>query len=448
MSFFPSGGKLEVIFYQDAVNISNFVGATQKLHKLVGIYMLVGNLPIHMHSQIKKINLVAYCKDKDFEAERVIGHIRKDFSRLEEEGINVHGKVFYGSIVLASGDNLGQHFLAGMVENFSKSLYFCRFCVISRNEWLKDILEKKVRFYDIRTVESYDRCVATLERTKSFHCKGVKKNSELNKLKHFHVCSPGLACCTAHDLYMGVVKYDLPLHINHLIEIEGWFTYDELNGRIRKFKLGDSNKLVEFPLTGSKLSRTAAEVRNLLKYLPLVIIDKICDSVVWQNVLLLSHISDFVCAPCVDSSFLPLLQELTNLYLEQRMRLFPKTSLRPKHHYMSHLSFLTNAFGPLVHVWTMNIEIKHTVAKRIVRSGRNFQNVTFSVSSKHQLLQASNFASIPKGVIVMGREVEFCLSSYSEVIQSAVSQTPVDAVFDCGSAVSYTHLTLPTNREV
>jgi len=175
--------------------------------------------------------------------------------------------------------------------------------------------------------------------------------------------------------------------MNHLITKEFWLTYEELNFRIRNFKDGEKNKLVEFPSSAKKISGNAAKICNVLKLLPLIILDKLQGgSDVWQNVLLLSHISDFVCIPYVDSSFLPLFQELVYLYFEQRLILFPNVPLRPKHHYLTHYPYLSAAFGPLVRVWTMNFERKHTILKRIVRSSRNFKNETLSVNKASALL--------------------------------------------------------------
>lgn len=61
------------------------------------------------------------------------------------------------------------------------------------------------------------------------HYKGVKSNSVLNNLEHFHVCNPGLPPCIGHDMFEGVVQYDLMLIINYFIK-KRYFTFDTLNG--------------------------------------------------------------------------------------------------------------------------------------------------------------------------------------------------------------------------
>lgn len=54
---------------------------------------------------------------------------------------------------------------------------------------------------------------------------GVKQDSPFNKLGHFHVCQPGLPPCLGHDLFQGVVSYDLALFVNRLVE-EKHFTLE------------------------------------------------------------------------------------------------------------------------------------------------------------------------------------------------------------------------------
>lgn len=48
--------------------------------------------------------------------------------------------------------------------------------------------------------------------------RGIKSDSVLNKLKYYHVANPGLPPCLAHDMYEGVVQYDLMLSINYFIK--------------------------------------------------------------------------------------------------------------------------------------------------------------------------------------------------------------------------------------
>ena len=41
--------------------------------------------------------------------------------------------------------------------------------------------------------------------------KGIKSESIFNQLHFFHFCNPGLPPCLGHDLFEGVVAYDLAI---------------------------------------------------------------------------------------------------------------------------------------------------------------------------------------------------------------------------------------------
>jgi len=76
------------------------------------------------------------------------------------------------------------------------------------------------------------------------------------------------------------------------------------------------------------------------------------------------------------------------VYVEERADLFPMVALRPKHHYLLHYPWLIMKFGPLIRVWTMRLESKHSFFKRCCRTKHNYINVTKTLSETHQLNQA------------------------------------------------------------
>ena len=58
----------------------------------------------------------------------------------------------------------------------------------------------------------------------SNHVHGIKFSSPFNSLNFFHVCQPGMPPCIAHNLFEGIISYDVPLLIKHLIH-KRWFTW-------------------------------------------------------------------------------------------------------------------------------------------------------------------------------------------------------------------------------
>lgn len=106
---------------------------------------------------------------------------------------------------------------------------------------------------------------------------GIKHNSVFNKLSNFHVCHPGLQPCLAHDLFEGVVDYDLAMCLQYLIKTKMWFSYESLNDRLRSFPGESSNKPNALPNKGVKLGGHAAQNGRLLRFLPLLLHDRIAE---------------------------------------------------------------------------------------------------------------------------------------------------------------------------
>lgn len=194
-----------------------------------------------------------------------------------------------------AGDNLGSHGIGGFNENFT-SCYFCRYCEVTRDEFKKEpnLCGRQ------RTADSYDAAVAALSE-ESRDVKGIKLRSVFNDVPSFHVCQPGLPPCLGHDIFEGVLSYDLGLYLNYFIKTKKWFTYTLLNRRIKQFQFKGSDALSK-PCTvqsgALKLSGNAVQNWNFLRLLPVLIGDKVqnADDDVWQLTLLLKDIVDLVCA--------------------------------------------------------------------------------------------------------------------------------------------------------
>ncbi|CAM4558223.1 unnamed protein product [Leuciscus chuanchicus] len=99
---------------------------------------------------------------------------------------------------------------------------------------------------------------------------------------------PGLPPCIGHDLFEGVVAYDLAIYLRYFIKIKHWFTYTQLNRRITQFAYKDSD-CNSCPAPVSEKANTiggqAAENWCLLRLLPVIIGDKVDPhDPVWQLV--------------------------------------------------------------------------------------------------------------------------------------------------------------------
>lgn len=233
---------LQIILYQDAFEEANPLGSAKTEHKIFAIYPHLGNLYPHSRSQLNSIQLVALCREKFFNCDRtkVFAPIVQELKELEETGFEIYpGHVVKGTLVCITGDNLGSHGLGGFTENISSSQFFCRFCEIERANLQSRTTVQNV--LPLRTVQKYYACTEALdrmseeERQKNRSVKGIMKDSVFNQLKFYHVALPGLPPCLAHDLFEGVVQYDLAMFIKHFVKVKSWLTYEELNKLIDLF---------------------------------------------------------------------------------------------------------------------------------------------------------------------------------------------------------------------
>ena len=275
---------------------------------------------------------------------------------------------------------------------------------------------------NVRTPESYDRDAGS----DSEEAHGIKFNSIFNHLTYYHVCQPGLPPCLGHDLFEGVVSYDLSLFLNHMIKIKKWFSYELLNSRITNFQSHGTdvaNKPCKVNMNSQTLGGHAVQNWYLLRFLPFFVGDLIqnYEDELWKLCLQLREIENYICAPVISRAQVAYLQILINEYIENRFKLFPLVPLKPKHHYLVHYPELILKFGPLIRLWAMRFEAKHSYFKRCICAAQNYINVTLTMAERHQMLQAmySSSTRFP-GVYEMAKGLPFYCDSYCDSIQGAV----------------------------
>ncbi|XP_036442670.1 uncharacterized protein LOC118819121 [Colossoma macropomum] len=142
--FQTKGSSLALILYQDSFEVVNPLGSGKKKHKVLAVYSTLGDIPPHYRSNTDHMQLVLLCKEQDFKhfgQEAVFRQLIIDLKELEDSGIVLKdGRVLRGGLCAIAGDNLGSHNIGGFMENFSKSVYFCRFCDIDRETFVTSIV--------------------------------------------------------------------------------------------------------------------------------------------------------------------------------------------------------------------------------------------------------------------------------------------------------------------
>lgn len=228
------------------------------------------------------------------------------------------------------------------------------------------------------------------------HVYGVKRHCPLTKnLKHFNVLS-GYPPDVMHDLFEGIVPRELALCLQVFIKNK-YFTLDELNKAIQMFPYKWSDKTdapQQVPLnfaTKKSVGGNAHENWSLLRFLPLLIGSKIpAGDPTWEVLLVLKDIVELVVSHVHTEEMICYLDSKISEHKHRLLQVFPEEKLIPKHHFLEHYPELIRAYGPLVLLWTMRFEAKHSFFKCVVRHTQTFRNILLSLSVKHQLMIAYN----------------------------------------------------------
>ena len=430
--------SLRIILYQDAFEVVNPLGSGKRKHKVLAVYLSLADLQPHHRSNIDHMQLVLLCREQDlklFGQKAVFGQLIEDLKGLEDKGILVeNGLNLRGALCAITGDNLGSHCIGGFKENFSTTKYCCRYCLKERDSFQNTPHLPGPS----RTVQNYDCTVQKLTQDPETESFGIKFASLFNELKYFHVCAPGLPPCLGHDLFEGVLSRDLALFIKHFVKVKKYFTYVQLNRIIVQYKFLASdadNKPCEVNISGEKLGGHAVQNWCFGRLLPLLIGHRIKDPLndsVWGLCLQLREIVELVCSPHISADQIAHLKYIIEEYLQERSALFPDQPLIPKHHYLAHYPDLIVKFGPLIRLWTLRFEAKHTYFKQCARKLHNFKNLCSTLAVKHQLLQAYFSAGcLFPPCVQVDKGIEFHASSYNDSIKSVTEEfqfTPENTV--------------------
>ncbi|CAI6356888.1 unnamed protein product [Macrosiphum euphorbiae] len=197
--------------------------------------------------------------------------------------------------------------------------------------------------------------------------------------------------CLAHDLFEGIVQYDLYLALAYFEKVYK-LKKEIINRKIDNFAfllIEKLDKPSRVPIKGYNIGGHAVQNWVFLRFIPLIIGDKINrKDDVWKMITILIQVVGIICSPSICNELLFHLDSLIKKYLSIRVKCFEVT-LRPKHHYLEHYPQLIQVFGPLICVNTLSFEHKHVFYKNFVRTSRNFKNVTKSISTKHQYYQSA-----------------------------------------------------------
>lgn len=425
---FLSTGELKIglTLYIDEFEVCNPLGTSRKKHKLCAIYWILGNLPPDQQSSLSSINLSLLCKSnyiKTYGYGKVLEPLLHDLVVLENHGLFLQqtGKNIKGTVQFVSADNLGAHGLAGFVENFSGE-YVCRFCTGR----FSDFQTKPVVSSDfiLRSKESHKEHVKCAEDSGK-PCLGVKRACVLTKNLSYFDVTTGYPPDILHDLLEGVVPVELAQCLGVLIS-KKYFSLNTLNKVILCFPYKGDDKtnrphiVPQTFLSKNTIGGNAAENWTLLRLLPLMIGDTVPEGEsVWEIVLDLKEIVELAVAQIHTEESIGYLQWKISDHRQKYQEAFPNKKLLPKHHYIEHYPHMIRCFGPLVRLWTMRFEAKHSFFKKVAHHTKCFKNVALTLSKKHQLMIAYHLhSSAPQK---LGFEVSGVSRDPLEVLKDEIS---------------------------
>jgi len=182
---------IQIILYQDAFEVVNPIGSARKMHKIVGVYMALANLPVHLRTNIDHLQLVLLCREADvnyFGQDKIFHCLVRDLQDLESNGLMVNGQLYEVRLISFLGDNLGSHWLGGFSTNFSVNSYICRYCLVQRTQDSSSLCVTAA----IRTPELYRDAVNSLSDTVP-SVQGIVRSSVFNSIP----CNIIMSVCQA-----------------------------------------------------------------------------------------------------------------------------------------------------------------------------------------------------------------------------------------------------------
>jgi hypothetical protein len=366
--FLQNPEALTIELYSDAFEITNPLGASRGIHKIVNVYFSLAELPKGINSKIENKFLVLSAKNAHMKTykEDIYKPLIADLKRLES-GVLVNGEIIKAGLLSHVGDNLEIHSVVGLSQCFSSG-YICRLCEIRHEdlESCRGIPEAK-----FRTQEQYDAICDRIEAGEQTGLKrkrgeidenlGIKDRCIFNCLDAFKNIEQ-TPFDMMHDFLERIVSSDcqsilIGLSNSGVISLRA---YNEAlsNMKFEDYESGDRPFLVkegEKKLTGKAMS-LALHVRVMPIVLHLIAdIDEDCE--LFQLLCNIHNILEILMAHTLAPEDAFLLQNLVIEFFRLRRACaekLPSTfcKLVPKHHYLEHYAQQVMKFGPFTASWT------------------------------------------------------------------------------------------------
>ena len=397
---------LQIVAYYDDLEIANPLGAYVKKHKVGVVLFFLGNVQPKLRSKLRAINLVLVCKVSHIEKygiNLILQPFIRDLNKLQTHGVSVSKRGFdctyKGSLLAFLADTAASQVLGGFKKSIS-SFRMCRTCMASRDTFRSKFNSNQ---FQLRTPDAHKSQCDRLGGVDHDHYSkvyGINERSSLLDIVGYSMLDWGLPHDCMHDLFEGVVDYEIKLVLLHCCQ-QGYFTLQQFNQWLIQFDYGHSETADKpTPITTLHLHSQSKHLRQgsaqswlLLRILPFLVASHIPeDDKPWQCFIRLRKIVDICMAPLVAMDTCAVLKVLIEEHHTMFAEIYPEWSIIPKMHYMTHYPEQILALGPLIRSWTMRHEAKLYLLKCAGKIS-NFKNISQSIAQRHQRLMCYELAT-------------------------------------------------------
>jgi len=407
--------SLAIILYYDDLGIANPLGTSSKIHKLSMFYWVLANIKPELRSSKNAIQLLAIVKTnyaKEPKAlEKILQPFIDDIIKLQTEGVDIYingsKKNYKESLLFFAGDIPA----SALIGDFKESVFAnhpCRSCMITKNDIKNYFKESNLILRN--KIEDHLNAInepSITKRAKEFWQKtyGVNNKSPLMEIPYFDITTCLPQDCM-HILIEGVTEITCRLFLCYCIIEKHFFSIEDFNEKLASFNFGHFNKdkpaaIQRNDLTVDKpLRQSAAQMFVLAHTLPFLIAEWILnnESADLNNqvdcFILMLQIMNLCLAYEITTESIDLLSRIIETFLSRFVLLYPD-NIVPKHHFLIHVPRYIRLFGPGRQQWCFRFESAHAYFKSLVPIVRNFKNMPYTMSYRHQARLCSEFISYP-----------------------------------------------------
>ena len=246
-------------------------------------------------SVLKAINLLAVVKDGlDLFLTPFVNNLKKLYCEDATLSVGNENRIFFGGHIAFLADNLAAQSLGGFKQSLSFALRICRSCFVTRTLSKTCFTEESCT---LRTTESHFQRCQLLTGPLKEHFSIIHRLSILEEVPGFSVVN-GILHDIMHDMYEGVVPYEVKLLLHHCVQSKYFTLKVAVNERLQSYDLKDNKPtLIDERVfnndSDSKLRQSASQMMTLAFELPLIIGDVIpVGDNNWEAFLLLLRIKD------------------------------------------------------------------------------------------------------------------------------------------------------------